>query len=124
MITMCVHCSYPDIIDSTLLTTAQFKALNSLLNKEVTDFERDQRTGAHTLSGSDSVYSPPTSAHALELISEAQSYILGGSSSTLNNSREERRRLALEAAISRIRKEEEELEHSCGTAGPQTSHQE
>ena len=53
--------------------------------------------------------------------SEAYEYVLGGQSSTsrsLGDSKEDRRRRALEAAVSRLRKEEEELEQSCGTSGP------
>ncbi|KAL5513384.1 hypothetical protein ACEPAH_3783 [Sanghuangporus vaninii] len=101
-----------------------FKALNSQLNKDVVDFERSQREGAHTLLGTGPIYSPSgassPSLFAPELESEAQAYILGGSppSGPVSDTREERRRRALEAAISRLRKEEEELEHSCGTAGP------
>ncbi|KAI5123182.1 hypothetical protein M0805_003949 [Coniferiporia weirii] len=95
-----------------------FKALNSLLNKEVAGFERAQRAGAHTLGGPGPVYDSSTSTSALEIESEAQAYILGGSSATLSDTREERRRRALEAAVGRLRREEEELEQSCGTAGP------
>ena len=101
-----------------LRSALQFKTLNSQLNKEVADFERAQRSGAHTLVDSPT-YDPSASTSALELESEAQAYVLGGSaSSAVADTREDRRRLALEAAIRRIRKEEEELEHSCGTAGP------
>ena len=70
------------------------------------------------------MYSPSGSSSpslfAPELESEAQEYILGGSfpSGPINDSREERRRRALEAAVSRLRKQEEEIEHSCGTTGP------
>lgn len=57
--------------------------------------------------------------------SEAYEYVLGGQSSALGSnrgdSRDDRRRHALEAAISRLKKEEEELEQSCGTSGPSAS---
>lgn len=95
-----------------------FKTLNSRLNKDVADFERAQREGAHTLSGTGDVYTPTAPTPDLE--SEAQAYILGGLSPAgpISDTREERRRRALDAAINRLRKEEEELEQSCGTAGP------
>ena len=92
--------------------------LNSQLNKEVADFERAQRAGAHTLIDGP-MYTPSASSSTLELESEAHTHILGGSSpSAPPDTLEERRRLAVEAAMKRIRKEEEELERSCGTAGP------
>lgn len=85
----------------------------------MTDFERAQRTGAHTLMNSGPVFSPTMASPSLDLESEAQAYILGGSSSssTLVDTREERRCKALEAAVNRLRREEEELEYSCGTTG-------
>lgn len=50
------------------------------------------------------------------------SHVLGGTSRSRNSlpadSVEERRRRMLEAALNRLQKEEEELENSCGTAGP------
>ena len=64
------------------------------------------------------VYEP-----SLEHEAEAHAHILGGSgihSIPLNESRDERRRRVLEATMSRLHKEEEELEQSCGTAGPST----
>jgi hypothetical protein len=36
----------------------------------------------------------------------------------MDESREERRRRVLAAAMARLRKEEVEIENSCGTAGP------
>lgn len=61
------------------------------------------------------------------LEAEAQEYILGGGGpNTVGGipsdaeSREERRRRILEATMSRLKKEEEELEQSCGSAGPST----
>ncbi|PAV19780.1 WLM-domain-containing [Pyrrhoderma noxium] len=91
-----------------------FKQLNSLLNKEIIEFER----GTHSLRGSNPSYDPSLSSSdaTLGVESEAHSFILGGSSAATSaiDSREDRRRRALDAAINRLRKEEEELEHSCG----------
>lgn len=98
----------------------QFKELNSKLNKEVAEFERAQRDGTHHLMHKGDVYEPSS-----ELEAEAHAHVLGGgggfSSFSLNESREERRRRMLDATMSRLRKEEEELEQSCGTAGPSQS---
>lgn len=57
-----------------------------------------------------------------ELEAEATAHILGGGgslagSSSGDDSREERRRRVLGATMARLRKDEEELEDSCGTAG-------
>lgn len=98
----------------------QFKELNSKLNKEVAEFERAQRDGTHHLMHKGDVYEPSS-----EFEAEAHAHVLGGgggfSSFSLNESREERRRRMLDATMSRLRKEEEELEQSCGTAGPSQS---
>ncbi|KAF9454356.1 WLM-domain-containing protein [Macrolepiota fuliginosa MF-IS2] len=106
-----------------------FKELNSKLNREVTEFERARATGTHYLTSSadpHGIYQP-----ASEL--EAQAYVLGGSSQStpvVGESREAMRRRVLEATMNRLRKEEEELELSCGTGkdvstsnpdGPSTS---
>ncbi|KAJ7186841.1 WLM-domain-containing protein [Mycena filopes] len=90
-----------------------FKELNSQLNREVAEFERAAAEGTHRLHSGD-MYEP----EALE--NEAlTSHVLGGSSRSQNSdSAEERRRRVLEAALNRLQKEEEELENSCGTAGP------
>ncbi|KAJ7629520.1 WLM-domain-containing protein [Mycena polygramma] len=89
-----------------------FKELNSLLNREVAEFERAASEGTHRLQSGD-IYEPD----ALE--NEAlTSHVLGGSSRSSNgDSIEERRRRMLEATLNRLQKEEEELENSCGTAG-------
>ena len=101
-----------------LMCASKFKELNSTLNREVTEFERAQAAGTRHLGdgGSEHAYS------ALE--AEAQAYtfsgthVLGGSGSgSANDSPEERRRRVLEATMNRLRKEEEELEERCGTAG-------
>jgi hypothetical protein len=99
-----------------LLNVSQFKELNSKLNKEVAEFERSTSEGTHDLMDGGDVYEP-----SLEHEAEAHAHILGGSgiaSIPLNESREDRRQRVLEATISRLRREEEELEQSCGTAGP------
>lgn len=90
--------------------------MNSKLNKEVAEFERAASEGTHSLMGSGDVYEPSP-----ELEAEAHTHILGGrgvSALSLDDSREDRRRRVLEATVKRLRKEEEELEQSCGTAGP------
>ncbi|KDR80828.1 hypothetical protein GALMADRAFT_241288 [Galerina marginata CBS 339.88] len=94
-----------------------FKALNSRLNREVAEFERSVKDGTHHLSGGPAydVYQP-----SLDLEGEARVYTLGGgapSSGPLSSeTQEERRQRVLEATMNRLRKEEEEIEHSCGTA--------
>lgn len=55
-------------------------------------------------------YEPPSNEEAEVLI-----HVLGGNDIPLGDSAEDRRRRALEAASARLRKEEEELEKSCGT---------
>lgn len=84
------------------------------------EFERDARAGTHSLGGGGAVYEPEPALEA-----EAHAHILGGASPGASrpvvDSREERRRRVLEATMNRLRKEEEELEQSCGTAGPQAS---
>ncbi|KZT07234.1 WLM-domain-containing protein [Laetiporus sulphureus 93-53] len=97
-----------------------FKEMNSMLNREVVEFERSMAEGTHRfIEGG--VYQPSS-----ELELEAETYllsegpqVLGGSVSggVADESREERRRRMLEATMNRLRKQEEELEHQCGTAG-------
>ncbi|KAK0466834.1 WLM-domain-containing protein [Desarmillaria tabescens] len=54
-----------------------------------------------------------------ELEAEARIQVLGGSGSfNRDESNEERRRRLLDATMARLRKEEQEMEDSCGTAGP------
>jgi hypothetical protein len=80
----------------------------------VAEFERSTAQGTHYLSGGGDVYEPSS-----ELEAEAQAYILGGSGGsarvTGDESREARRHRVLEATMARLRKEEEDLENSCGT---------
>jgi len=94
----------------------KFKELNSKLNKEVAEFERSVKEGTHSLMADRDVYEP-----SLELEPAAHTHVLGGFGNSLDESREDRRRKVLEATMSRLRKEEEELEQSCGTAGPSAS---
>lgn len=88
--------------------------MNSRLNREVLAYEQAAKAGTHTLGGSYPVYE---SSSELEL--EA-AHVLGGSgmASSANETPEDRRRKILNATMGRLRKEEEELERSCGTAGP------
>lgn len=97
------------------LTLQQFKELNSRLNKEVAEYERSAQEGTHSLTGIiGPVYEPSS-----ELEAEAHVHILGGSAMPrAGEGREERRQRMLDATMGRLRKEEEELESSCGTAGP------
>ncbi|KAF7293240.1 Zinc metalloproteinase [Mycena chlorophos] len=91
-----------------------FKRLNSQLNREVAEFERAAKEGAHRLLGGD-VYEPDE-AEALALTS----HVLGGGEGNSNlelDSVDERRRRVLEAALGRLKRQEQELEDSCGTAG-------
>ncbi|KAF8075149.1 WLM-domain-containing protein [Lyophyllum atratum] len=97
-----------------------FKELNSKLNREVAEFETAAAQGTHYLSGRGDVYEPSS-----ELEAEAHVHILGGGRTTglgpaMDDSREERRRRVLEATMARLRKEEEELEQSCGTRPTRT----
>ena len=93
------------------------------MNREVAEFERAATAGAHQIYDTSGAYTPTS-----ELESDAQilggggGYMLGGASSgSSGDSREERRRKMLDATLNRLKKEEEELEQSCGTAGPSAS---
>jgi hypothetical protein len=84
----------------------------------VAEFERAKAEGTHSLAGHD-FYQPDT-----ELETEATIHVLGGNGiapPSRNESPEERRRRVLEATTSRLKKEEEVLEDSCGTAGRASS---
>lgn len=89
-----------------------FKELNSQLNREVAEFEAAAGAGTHQLSDSRDTYQP-----SLDEEVEASIHVLGGAG-LRGDSTEERRKRALEAATARLRNEEE-LEQSCGTSGPQ-----
>ena len=89
----------------------QFKELNSRLNREVAEYEQH----THVLDTASQYSGTPSS----ELEAEARAYVLGGLGTTpamANESVAERRRKVLDATMARLRKEEEELEASCGTA--------
>lgn len=76
---------------------------------------------AHYLSGGPGmVYEP--SSELLEGEAGIHAHIIGGvNGGRLNDSSQgERRQRALEAAMNRLRKEEETIEQSCGTAGSST----
>lgn len=90
-----------------------FKELNSRLNKEVAEFEVAQAHGTHYLADVRGTYQPSSNEE-----DEALVHVLGGNSTLLSDSVEDRRRRALEAATSRLKKQEEELEQSCGTTKP------
>ncbi|KAF8555673.1 WLM-domain-containing protein [Imleria badia] len=87
-----------------------FKELNSQLNSEVAEFEAAEKRGTHYLSDLRGAYKPSSNEEAEALI-----HVLGGHGTPLGDSAEDRRRRALDAATARLRKEEEELEKSCGT---------
>ncbi|KZT21557.1 WLM-domain-containing protein [Neolentinus lepideus HHB14362 ss-1] len=93
-----------------------FKELNSKLNKEVAEYEVAVSQGTHHLGDSwGDVYEPSPS---LEVETHAHVLGDGGVSVGVDDSPEDRRRRILEATMRRLQKEEEELEQSCGTAGP------
>jgi len=96
-----------------LANPCQFKELNSKLNRELIHFERAQASGAHHFSEQD-IYQPPSPS---EVEAETHAYVLGGPSTPPleGDSRQDMRRRMLEATMNRLRKEEEELETSCGT---------
>lgn len=61
---------------------------------------------------------------AIELEAAAHSHTLGGASSTTSgrdDTPEQRRRKVLEATMQRLRKEDEDVEQSCGTDRPGSS---
>ncbi|KAB5594489.1 WLM domain containing protein [Ceratobasidium theobromae] len=86
-----------------------FKTLNSQLNREVAEYEQSVRAGSRTLSGID-VHGDWASSTRGEAV--VQTFVLGGEAPA-NESREERRRRILKAAISRLEQEEKEIEDRC-----------
>ncbi|KAH0836793.1 hypothetical protein J3R83DRAFT_8545 [Lanmaoa asiatica] len=93
------------------IRTDCFKELNSQLNREVAEFETAEKRGTHYLSDLRGAYEPSSNEEAEVLI-----HVLGGNGIPLGDSAEDRRHRALEAATARLRREEEELEKSCGTS--------
>ncbi|KIL69103.1 hypothetical protein M378DRAFT_184386 [Amanita muscaria Koide BX008] len=90
----------------------KFKQLNSTLNREVAEFELAATTGTHSLSEVGEVYEPSSELEATHM------YVLGEGDGNQNESLEERRQRILNATMTRLRKQEEELEHQCGTGKP------
>lgn len=90
-----------------------FKELNSQLNREVAEFEAAAGAGTHTLSDLRDTYQPSPNEEVEALI-----HVLGGTGLRDSDTTEDRRKRVLEAATARLRNEEE-LERSCGTSGPQ-----
>jgi hypothetical protein len=99
-----------------------FKELNSILNREVAEFERSRTAGTHHLGGGagDSYYEPALEADAYA----GGAYVLGGKSisspaggSGQDESRDARRLRALEAATRRLQEREAEIEQMCGSTG-------
>ncbi|KAG1737232.1 WLM-domain-containing protein [Suillus lakei] len=88
--------------------------LNSQLNREVAEFEAAAGAGTHHLSDSQDTYQPSSDEGVEALI-----HVLGGTGLRGNDTIEDRRKRVLEAVTARLRNEEEELEWSCGTSGPQ-----
>jgi hypothetical protein len=86
--------------------------LNSQLNREVAEFEAAAGAGTHQLSDLRDTYQP-----LLDEEAKASIHVLGGTGRR-DDTTEDRRKRALEAATARLRNEEE-LEQSCGTFGPQ-----
>lgn len=110
---VCAPCYHREVPFLTYGSHSQFKELNSLLNREVVEFERAASEGAHQLYDSGEVYEPDA-----QILAGGGSYVLGGSSSGSSpDTVAERRRKMLQATMNRLRKEEEELEQSCGTTG-------
>ena len=103
----------------------QFKELNSRLNREVAAFERAARDGAHSLSSVSDAYEPGLEVEAQDALITGTFTLgggpLGSAPASSGNTKEERRQRMLEATIERLRKQEEEVEHSCGTSGPAAS---
>ncbi|KAL6309347.1 WLM-domain-containing protein [Sparassis latifolia] len=98
-----------------------FKELNSQLSREIVDFERAAAEGTHSLGDEAYTSSSYLEAEAQAYLASEGPHILGGSSEYPGDeSRERRRRRVLQAAIIRLRKEEEELERQCGTTEPST----
>ncbi|KAF8586460.1 WLM-domain-containing protein [Ramaria rubella] len=109
------HCVWGDHDDN-------FKTLNSQLNREVAEFEREALQGSHSLNGSGATYEPDLDPEGQTGLSGG-SYVLGGDSTTVTttDTREERRRRILEATAARLLREEQTIEDMCGSAGPATT---
>jgi len=92
-----------------------FKELNSKLNREVVEFELAAAKGTHYLSdlGIEAYDPSESSSKAFSGV-----HVLGGGSlvtGSQNESPEERRQRILNATMSRLQKQDDELEHQCGS---------
>ena len=78
-----------------------------------TQYEQSVRAGSHTLSGS---MAHDVRSANIEREAAVNAFALGGgiASTSVNESREERRRRVLEATIFRLEQEEKEIEDRCG----------
>jgi hypothetical protein len=93
-----------------------FKQLNSQLNREIAQFERDQKRGTHSFNEGE-VYEPEIEAYGARSQLIGGSNVLGGSAGGhAADSREERRLRVLQATLARIQKEEKDIEDRCGNA--------
>ena len=93
----------------------KFKELNSQLNREVANFESSVSEGTHYLSDPADIYQPSSELPVVP--EESHSHVLGGtgSGSSSSESAEERRSRVLKATMNRLLRNEEDIEHSCGT---------
>ena len=91
----------------------KFKELNSKLNREVANFEVSVSEGTHYLSDHADIYQPSSEPDG----EESHTYVLGGNTagSSSGESAEERRSRVLKATMNRLLRNEEDIEHSCGT---------
>ncbi|KAF8323530.1 WLM domain-containing protein [Cantharellus anzutake] len=90
-----------------------FKTLNSLLNREMVEFETAAREGTHTL-GPGPVYEPESVVpNRGGLVGGTN--VLGGNEGSGHLTIEERRRRAVEAAMRRFNEQEQEIEDKCAT---------
>jgi len=98
-----------------------FKELNSQLNREVANFEISASEGTHYLSDPADIYQPSSELPVVP--EETNTYVLGGtgSRSSSSESAEERRSRVLKATMNRLLRNEEDIEHSCGTGRNATS---
>jgi len=104
----------------------QFKELNSLLNRQVAEYETNLKASTHTLSESTyagPAFSPSGPSSAVE--AEAYSHRLGGGGGQRwgdEDTPQARRGRVLAATLRRLEKEEQEIEDMCGSgAVPSTT---
>ncbi|SAM86477.1 uncharacterized protein UBRO_08942 [Ustilago bromivora] len=100
----------------------EFKMLNSELNAQIEAFQKGQQDGSHKLVEGD-VYEP--SAPALSSGISSGGHRLGGSTKSASRdavTAEERRQRILMATMRRLKREEQEIEQSCGSAATAASY--